>query len=219
MFDRVARRYDLLNDLMSAGLHHRWRRRAVAVSSAAGADVLDLATGTADLALAYCHAGARRVIGVDFSASMLDGAWTKLAAHPSARVGVVQGDAQALPFPDEQFDVVSSAFLLRNLSDLEGALREMRRVLRPEGRVIALDVTHPPSGPLGAIMRWYFSNIVPRLGGLVSGEWDAYRYLPASVEPLPSVDELAALLTEVGFRDVRYERLGLGSVALHRGVR
>jgi demethylmenaquinone methyltransferase/2-methoxy-6-polyprenyl-1,4-benzoquinol methylase len=218
MFDRLAGRYDLVNDLMSAGQHRWWRRRAVALAEPHGADVLDLATGTADLAIAAAEAGARRVIGVDFADGMLRVGMDKVRrAGWSDRISLIQADALALPIADAQFDVVTSGFLLRNLADLRAGLVEMRRVLRPGGRMVALEITHPPAGLHGAALAWYFRRVVPRLGGLFSGEWDAYRYLPASLDPLPSAEELAGMLTEVGFDDVKYRRLGLGTVAIHFG--
>jgi demethylmenaquinone methyltransferase/2-methoxy-6-polyprenyl-1,4-benzoquinol methylase len=218
MFDRVARRYDLVNDAMTLGQHRWWRRFAANVTRPHDARVLDLATGTGDLAIDFINAGAQRVVGVDFSAPMLLGAQGKLAAGSlRSSIDLVQGDALHLPFPDQSFDRVSSAFLLRNLSDLRGGLIEMKRVLKVGGWVIALDVTHPGSNPVGPLVAWYFRRLVPVIGGLLSGEWSAYRYLPASLGPLPPADELAEVLREVGFTQVRFHRLGLGSVALHLG--
>lgn len=216
MFDRLARRYDLLNDLMSFGQHRRWRQVAVELARPGGADVLDLATGTGDLAIA-CHlGGARHVVAVDFSGAMLAGAQAKLAGQDiHSRIALVQGDALHLPFGDASFDAVASAFLLRNLADLGAALAEMRRVLRDGGRMVALDMTPARAGLIGVLTRWYFRTIMPLLGGLVSREWAAYRYLPESVEVFPTAERLVELLRAAGFRDVRFCRMGLGSVAAH----
>ncbi|MBI4213957.1 MAG: ubiquinone/menaquinone biosynthesis methyltransferase [Chloroflexi bacterium] len=218
MFDRVASRYDLVNDVMSLGQHRRWRRFAARVSQPAGTSVLDLATGTGDLAIQFERAGAQLVVGVDFSQSMLLAAQQKFRRKKSgAALELVQADVLRLPFPNESFDRVSSAFLLRNLSDLGAGLAEMRRVLKPAGWVIALEVTHPPSNALGGLAGWWFQQVVPVIGGALSGEWAAYRYLPASLGPLPTAVELATMLRSVGFRNVRFNRLGFGSVTVHIG--
>ncbi len=216
MFDRLAGRYDLLNDVLSMGLHRHWRTQAALAGRPRGGEVLDLATGTGDLAILCHRAGARRVIGVDFSGAMLRGAQTKLHGHGLGEtIALVQGDALHLPFPDASFDVVTSAFLLRNLADLEAGFREMRRLLRPGGRAVALDITPLGHGFGPTFVRWYFRQIVPVLGGLLTGEWDAYRYLPASVEILPTAEQLGTLLLAWGYSKVTFRRMGMGSVALH----
>ena len=216
MFDRVARRYDFLNDVMSFGQHRRWRAIAGMLSRPRDALVLDLATGTGDLAILCHQAGAQRVVGVDFSAAMLAGARAKLEGRaPTGGVDLVQADALNLPFGDATFDAVTSAFLLRNLADLAGAFEEMRRVLRPQGRLVALDLTPAGNGPFGSLNRWYFRKVIPLLGGLLTGEWAAYRYLPRSVEVFPSAERLATMVREAGFREVSFYRMGFGSVAIH----
>lgn len=218
MFDRVAKRYDLVNDVMSLGQHRRWRRFAARVSQPGGTSVLDLATGTGDLAIQFERAGAQLVLGVDFSPSMLLAARRKFRRNKSRAVlELVQADVLRLPFPNESFDRVSSAFLLRNLSDLGAGLAEMRRVLKPAGWVIALEVTHPQSNAVGGLAGWWFQRVVPLVGGALSGEWAAYRYLPASLGPLPTAGELANMLRSAGFRNVHFNRLGFGSVAVHVG--
>ena len=216
MFDRVARRYDFLNDVMSLGQHRRWRALAGNLSRPRNALILDLATGTGDLAILCQEGGAQRVIGVDFSAAMLAGARSKVEGRPAMPpIAFIQADALSLPFENGTFDAVTNAFLLRNLADLEGAIREMRRVLKPGGRLVVLDMTPAGRGSLGALTRWYFRTMMPVLGGLLTGEWAAYRYLPASVEAFPSAERLAAMLSDAGFREVTFRRMGLGSVAIH----
>jgi demethylmenaquinone methyltransferase / 2-methoxy-6-polyprenyl-1,4-benzoquinol methylase len=216
MFDRVARRYDLLNDFMSMRQHRRWRALAGELSHPSGAVVLDLATGTGDLAILCYQAGAQQVVGVDFSAAMLTAAQSKLARRNiEDEIGLIQADAHHLPFSDASFDALTSAFLLRNLADLDAALREMRRVLKPGGRLVALDMTPAGQGPLGILTRWYFRTVMPALGGILSGEWAAYRYLPRSVEAFPSAEALATRVREAGFRDVAFRRMGLSTVAIH----
>lgn len=217
MFDRLARRYDLVNDVISIGQHRRWRRVAARMAESGGR-VLDLATGTGDFALELARSGDMRVVGVDFSSTMLGLAQAKLGRSlQRLRVGLVQADALALPFQESAFDGVTSAFLLRNLVDLEAGLAEMHRVLKPGGWVVALDITRPKRGLVGAAVRWYLRATVPLMGGLLTGEWSAYRYLPASVEPLPDAERLSELFRAVGFSDVSFVRLGLGSIAIHRG--
>jgi demethylmenaquinone methyltransferase/2-methoxy-6-polyprenyl-1,4-benzoquinol methylase len=215
MFTRIARRYDLMNTLMTGGRHHAWRRRTAAIAVAAPAGpILDLATGTADLAIAL-QASGRQVIGADFSMGMLTEAQRKLRARPTWRIPLVAADALALPFADRSFACVTSAFLLRNLGDLRTGLREMRRVTRPGGLVIALEIIRPGLPGWDAIFALYFRRIVPLIGALIAGDRHAYTYLPKSVDRYLSPRALARLMTNLGFRDVTYRRYGLGAIALH----
>ncbi len=216
MFTRIARRYDLMNSLMTAGRHHAWRRQvATAVAAAPPGPVLDLATGTADLALAVRAADpARFVVGADFAEGMLAAAVPKLAGR--ARIALLAADALRLPFAEATFAAVTSAFLLRNLEDLPGGLAEMRRVTRPGGRVLALDIVRPRPAVWGALFGLYFHRVVPLLGGLVAGDRGAYTYLPQSVDRFVTPGELAALMRGAGLRDVRWRTVGLGTVALHQ---
>ena len=220
MFTRIARRYDLMNSLMTGGRHHAWRRRVVrAVHGAPPGPALDLATGTGDLAIALAAAGAGRlVVGADFSEGMLQEARRKLAAGSHPRVALAAADALALPFRDGTFACVTSAFLLRNLADLETGLGEMRRVTMPGGRVVALDIVRPKTPGWDALFDLYFHRLVPALGALVAGDRQAYTYLPDSVERFVTPDELARLMEEAGLREVSHRRLGLGTIALVTGV-
>lgn len=218
MFGRIVSRYDLLNRLMSLGMDRRWRRLAAAAVAPRDAFVLDVGTGTGDLALALWREGAARVMGVDFSAAMLTAAARKSAAR-GVEVSYALADALRLPFSDGVFDCVASAFLLRNLEDLRGGLREMARVLRPGGRLACLDITQPPSGPFGALYRLYFNRLVPPLAGAIGGDAAAYRYLPNSLEGFPDTRSLAALLSDVGLVDIGVRKLGGGTVALHTARR
>ncbi|HEY3115509.1 MAG TPA: ubiquinone/menaquinone biosynthesis methyltransferase [Chloroflexota bacterium] len=217
MFDRVAARYDLLNALNSLGNDRRWRRAAAEAADPAGKRVLDLAAGTGHLAVALLGAGASHVVAVDFSSEMLAAARTKLYPRFDGRVSLAQGDALTLPFGNGVFDRVTSGFLLRNLADLRQGLSEMLRVLKPSGRMVALDITRPGVGVGGRLAGAYFQRVVPWVGGLISGEVAAYAYLAKSVQPFPPPDQLADLMREVGFLDVQYCRMGLGLVALHSG--
>ena len=220
MFDRIVPRYDLMNRLMTGGRDIAWRRLAVreALRGRNPADVriLDVATGTGDLALALRGAGAADVVGLDFSAAMLDEAIRKdTAATCDRRIAWVEGDAMSLPYPDESFDAVTVAFGLRNMPSYPAALYEMARVLRPAGTLVCLETTPLQLPVLRAIFAWYFARVVPIVGGLLSGDRDAYRYLPASAAAFPDADTLGQIMLAAGFSRVRFLRLGLGTVALH----
>lgn len=219
MFARLVPRYDLMNALMTGGLDRRWRSVAAHAAAPSGATVLDVGTGTGDLALALGRAGAARVIGTDFCPEMLVVARDKARRHAlGVPIVFVAGDALQLPFPDQTFDRVTSAFLLRNVASLPRALSEMTRVLKPGGRLVCLEITHPPSG-LAPVFQLYFRRIVPLIGALVTGQGEAYQYLPASLGPLPDAKALARLFEAAGLAEVSYRRLGLGTVALHWGCR
>jgi demethylmenaquinone methyltransferase / 2-methoxy-6-polyprenyl-1,4-benzoquinol methylase len=209
MFDRISPVYDAMNRTMSMGLDQRWRRATVAAVVQPGDRVLDACCGTGDLALAARDAGGT-VTALDFSERMLERARRK-----SAEVEWLQGDALALPFPDGSFDAATVGFGVRNLDDLEGGLAELRRVLRPGGRLAILEITRP-SGLLAPFYRLWFDGFVPLLGKLLPGG-SAYTYLPASVRRFPGPDELAMLLRGTGFEDVRWRTFAGGIVALHIG--
>jgi demethylmenaquinone methyltransferase/2-methoxy-6-polyprenyl-1,4-benzoquinol methylase len=214
MFDRIAPVYDVMNRVMTAGLDVRWRRLAAESAVRKGDRVLDAACGTGDLALADLKAGAARVTGLDFSAGMLDRARRKTADRSNV-LEWVQGDMLALPFADETFDSATVGFGVRNVEDLELGLRELRRVLRPGGRLAILEITQP-RGALRPFYSLWFDRIVPLLGRVLPGG-DAYTYLPASVKRFPTAERLADLLRETGFGDVRFRLLGGSIVALHTG--
>jgi demethylmenaquinone methyltransferase/2-methoxy-6-polyprenyl-1,4-benzoquinol methylase len=207
MFDRIAPVYDLMNRLMTAGLDQRWRRLAVSKVVWPGDRVLDACCGTGDLAIAAERRGGR-VVGLDFSERMLERARPK-----SGTIEWVQGDALALPFGDDEFDAATVGFGVRNLADLEGGLRELRRVLRPGGRVAVLEITRP-RGILRPFFILWFDVLVPLAGRVLPGG-EAYTYLPASVRRFPGPEDLARLLRTAGFGTVTYQLLGGGIVALH----
>ena len=221
MFSRIARRYDLMNGLMTLGMHHAWRRVAAqqTIASPEG-PALDLATGTGDLALELAEVHLHRpVIAADFSLGMLAVARDKLGEREQARrIHLMAADALALPFGPRTFACVTSAFLLRNLADLEQGLGEMRRVSRPGGRVVALEITQMRAPGFTALFRFYFHHVVPWVGHLVGGDREAYTYLPQSVDRFVTPSELAALMEKVGLRGVTYRRLGLGTVTVHTGI-
>jgi demethylmenaquinone methyltransferase/2-methoxy-6-polyprenyl-1,4-benzoquinol methylase len=221
MFSRIARRYDLMNGLMTLGMHHGWRRVAARQTIASpDGPALDLATGTGDLALDLAEVHPHRVvIAADFSLGMLAVARTKLREiEEPHRIRLLAADALALPFETRTFACVTSAFLLRNLADLEQGLTEMRRVSRPGGRVVALEITQMRAPGFAALFRFYFHHVVPWVGQLVGGDREAYTYLPQSVDRFVTPAELARLMEKVGLRGVTYRRLGLGTVTVHTGI-
>jgi demethylmenaquinone methyltransferase / 2-methoxy-6-polyprenyl-1,4-benzoquinol methylase len=210
MFDRIAPVYDAMNRVMTVGLDQRWRRRTVRETVQPGDRVLDACCGTGDLAIAARKAAAGDVIGLDFSERMLERARRK-----APDLEFVQGDVLALPFGDASFDAAVVGFGVRNVVDLEAGLRELRRVLRPGGRLGILEIT-TPRGALAPFYRLWFDRIVPLLGRVLPGG-EAYSYLPASVRRFPGPEALAELLAECGFGGVRFHLFAGGIVALHVG--
>jgi demethylmenaquinone methyltransferase/2-methoxy-6-polyprenyl-1,4-benzoquinol methylase len=227
MFGRIARRYDLMNTLMTGGRHHAWRRLAVRQAclsgrqaQPAGGRALDVCCGTGDFALELARQGASVVVGVDFSREMLALAARKAQmAGLGSRVQWQLADALELPFPDGAFLCATSGFSLRNVDDVGRALREMARVVAPGGRVAVLELTPVRSRLFGPVFRAYFRGLVPLVGGLVVGDRAAYTYLPDSVRAFPIADELADLMRQAGLVEVQYRLLALGTVALHVGVK
>ena len=223
MFDAIAGRYDLLNHLLSAGIDRRWRRRAIASLSLTGRErVLDLCTGTADLAIAARTATppAARVVGVDFAGAMLRVGQDKLAARGlDGSVTLVRGDATRVPLADRSVGCVTIAFGIRNIEDTEAACAEVHRVLAPGGRFAILEFAVPATPGVRGAYLWYFNQVLPRVGRLVSRHHAAYEYLPASVGAFASPDELVTLLRHTGFQDVTASPLSFGIVFLYAGRR
>lgn len=217
MFSRIARRYDRMNRLMTGGQDETWRRLAAsALKLPEGGCCLDLATGTGDLALAVRRAyPSARVIGMDFAFSMLHMGQQKLRARAEQGVVLAQGDALALPFADAQFDGIVNGFLLRNVVDLPRALAEMRRVVKPGGRVASLEITRPSTPVFRQLFQLYFYRVVPLVGGIIAGDRQAYTYLPNSLTNFPDAESLKRLMLDAGYRHVDVRLLSLGAMALH----
>jgi demethylmenaquinone methyltransferase/2-methoxy-6-polyprenyl-1,4-benzoquinol methylase len=226
MFGRITRRYDLMNRVMTLGRDQAWRRltaRALDLEGAPAPLVLDLATGTGDIALAVAERyPAARVIGADFVYPMLEIAAQKDARSSStarrARIAFAQGDALRLPFPDATFDGLTNGFLLRNLADLPGGLAEMRRVLKPGAKAACLEITRPGAPIFRQLFQLYFYRAVPIIGAVVTGDRQAYTYLPNSLTLFPRAGALQSLMLAAGFREVTFRLLGLGTMALHVGA-
>jgi demethylmenaquinone methyltransferase/2-methoxy-6-polyprenyl-1,4-benzoquinol methylase len=220
MFGRIAGRYDLMNTLMTGGLDRLWRSiTARAAQLPAGGLALDVGTGTGDLALDLARSvPGGRVIGLDYTGQMLARAPGKASAQGLAEhTGWVRGDGQALPFADGAFDAVTSAFVLRNFADIGQAYAEMARVVRPGGRVVALEIS-PASRPLWReAFRLYFHSLVPLVGRLVTGDPVAYSYLPASVDAFLSPDQVQDVMRRAGLEPLPARRLMLGSLVVHQG--
>jgi demethylmenaquinone methyltransferase/2-methoxy-6-polyprenyl-1,4-benzoquinol methylase len=219
MFDRIAQVYDLLNTVMTAGLHHRWRERAVDLAGIGpGARVLDVATGTGDLALELARrvAPGGEVVGSDFSEEMLARARRK-PKPAGTELRFEWGDALELPFPDRTFDAATVGFGARNFSDLGRGLEEMVRVVRPGGRVVVLEFTSPTRPPLSTFYSLWFNRVVPLLGRL-AGDPAAYSYLPNSVKRFPAPAGLAAELERAGLREIGYLLTAGGIVVIHHGT-
>jgi demethylmenaquinone methyltransferase/2-methoxy-6-polyprenyl-1,4-benzoquinol methylase len=214
MFARIAQRYDSMNRLMSAGQDGAWRRAVVrAVQLPANGRILDVATGTGDMMVEALrqHPDAR-VVGSDFTFEMMQAGQGK---PQTERIRWCAADALHLPFADATFDAVTSGFGVRNFIDREQAFHEQRRVLKDGGRVVCLEISKPPRNVLRPFFLLYFNRLVPIVGGIISGQRDAYTYLPQSVNEFLTPDELKAVMERAGLREVRYQRLMMGTVAIH----
>jgi demethylmenaquinone methyltransferase/2-methoxy-6-polyprenyl-1,4-benzoquinol methylase len=218
MFSGIAGRYDLLNHLLSANIDKHWRRkvrdRLSKILGDPDAIVLDVACGTGDLSVELQRDGNATVIGTDFCRPML-----AIARKKAASIPFVEGDAMALGFPDDTFDAVTIAFGLRNLSNLKDGVSELNRVLKPGGTLVVLEFSSPVVPGFREAFNFYFSRVLPRVGGFVSGSRGAYEYLPDSVSKFPDQKTLASMMRETGLQKVKYENLTGGIAALHIGVK
>jgi demethylmenaquinone methyltransferase/2-methoxy-6-polyprenyl-1,4-benzoquinol methylase len=212
MFDRIASVYDLMNSVMTAGMHQRWRERTADLARVGpGSRALDVATGTGDLAIALAGRGAA-VVGVDFAEKMLE-----IARRKAPALEFRSGNALALEFADDSFDAATVGFGARNFDDLDRGLAEMARVVKPGGRVVVLEITIPQRPPLSWFFRMWFDTLVPLIGR-VAGDPDAYDYLPSSVRRFPGPRDLAARMAATGMTDVRWVLTAGGIIAIHSGT-
>jgi demethylmenaquinone methyltransferase/2-methoxy-6-polyprenyl-1,4-benzoquinol methylase len=216
MFDRIARRYDLVNTVLSGGTDGGWRRRAARATSLQPAgSALDVACGSGKLTaeLARIAGGAGRVVGLDFSARMLE-----IARRDHPGIEFLEGDALSLPFDDASFDASTIAFGLRNLADPVRGLREMQRVVKPGGRSVVLEFVRPPKNVVGGAYRLYLRTLLPAIGGTLSGQPAAYRYLSDTVDSYRSPEELREMAVAAGWSEVGYKGLAMGTVGIVVGV-
>jgi demethylmenaquinone methyltransferase/2-methoxy-6-polyprenyl-1,4-benzoquinol methylase len=222
-FDTVARKYDLMNTLLSFGLHHLWKRTAVQMMALKPGDrVLDVCGGTADLALraARTTGDTGGVIVYDINWAMMAAGWAKVAGSNLApRIGYIQGDAECLSCPDASFDAVMVGFGIRNLTRPQVGFQEMFRVLKPGGAMMCLEFSRPKTAWFRRLYDFYSFYLMPALGQIMVGSWDAYAYLPESIRMFSQPEELSAVLTEIGFTRVRYRRLTDGIAVIHLGIK
>jgi demethylmenaquinone methyltransferase / 2-methoxy-6-polyprenyl-1,4-benzoquinol methylase len=224
VFSRVANRYDLMNDLMSGGMHRLWKADLIAwlsPSPAGRQELLDVAGGTGDIARRFLDRAHPQSHGVicDISAEMLDAGRGKLAARYGERLGFVQGNAEALPFPDRSFDAYTIAFGIRNVTHIEAALAEAFRVLKRGGRFLCLEFSAVQTPMLDTLYDTYSFRVIPKLGGWVAGDEDAYRYLVESIRKFPDQERFAGMVRAAGFERVQYRNLTGGIAAMHSGWR
>lgn len=217
MFDNISQRYDFLNHLLSLNIDKGWRRKVVkTVAEKKPEKILDVATGTADLAIALTKANPKEITGIDISAGMLSVGQKKIEARKLDKIiTLTQADSENLPFEDESFDVVTVAFGVRNFENLEKGLSEIQRVLRKDGKLLVLEFSQPSSFPFKQLYKFYFKNILPGLGKLVSKDSSAYTYLPESVDAFPYGDRFITILNKLGFQNSSYKEVTLGVAMIY----
>ena len=219
LFSRIARHYDLMNDVMTLGMHRGWKRRTARLAAEAKqGPALDVSTGTGDLAFRLAgRPGSDSTVGVDLLPEMINVARTRAARNRYSGLSLVVGDALSLPFPTGTFACATAGFSLRNMPDVRQAIGEMVRVIRPGGRVALLELSPMERGIKARLFRLYFHGMVPLVGNLIARDRAAYTYLPQSVDRFYDADQLAGMLEELGLENVKYRRLGFGTVCLHWG--
>lgn len=222
MFNGIAADYDLLNHMLSAGIDNCWRRKAVreVFSGKNRTDILDMATGTGDFAIALARkspAGGR-ITGIDISSEMLAGCMHKIEKKGlTEKISLMHGDCENLPFDDGKFDAVTAGFGVRNFENLEKGISEMFRVLKPGGKAVILELSTPDGRLIGSVYRFYFHRVLPLIGGIVSGSKGAYKYLPASVDKFPRPEKFCGIMRECGFCNVSAKALTFGICRMYVG--
>ncbi len=217
MFDNISERYDFLNHLLSLNIDKGWRRKVVKTAAAMNPDrILDVATGTGDLAIALTKAKPKEITGIDISAGMLSVGQKKIEDRKLDHIiSLAQADSENLPFEDESFDVVTVAFGVRNFENLEKGLSEIQRVLRKDGKLLVLEFSQPSTFPFKQLYKFYFKNILPGLGKMVSKDSSAYTYLPESVDAFPYGDRFITILTKLGFKKPSYKEVTMGVAMIY----
>ena len=221
MFDQIAPKYDFLNHFLSLGIDKLWRKKAIRILKPfQPKEILDLATGTGDLAIAALRLKPDKVVGIDISEGMLRKGREKLKRKSlQDRIELIQADSEDLPFDDLSFDALTVAFGVRNFEDLQKGLNEMFRVLKPGGAFVILEFSRPERFPFKEIYNFYFFKILPKIGKIISRDGSAYTYLPESVEAFPDGDEFLCRLGDAGFSELSFKRLSFGVASLYTGVR
>ena len=221
MFDNISKRYDFLNHMLSLSIDKGWRKKVVKLAAEGKPkQILDVATGTADLAIALTQAHPDKITGIDISRGMLDVGQKKIEARKLTHIITLeQADSENLPFKDESFDVVTVAFGVRNFENLEKGLSEIRRVLKKDGKILVLEFSQPTSFPFKQVYKFYFRNILPGLGRLVSKDQSAYTYLPESVNAFPYGREFTTILHQVGFREAVFKPVTFGVATIYEAVK
>lgn len=221
MFDNISERYDFLNHVLSLNIDKGWRKKVVKMAAQDNpASILDVATGTADLAIALTKANPKKITGIDISQGMLDVGQKKIDAKNLSKLITLQkADSENLPFSDNSFDAVTVAFGVRNFEDLKKGLSEIQRVLRPGGKLLVLEFSQPTAFPFKQFYRFYFKNILPALGKMISKDQSAYTYLPESVDAFPYGEELTGILKDVGFKSANYKPVTFGVATIYEALK
>lgn len=219
MFDNISERYDFLNHMLSLSIDKGWRKKVVKMAAAENPNhILDVATGTADLAIALTKANPKKIVGLDISQGMLDVGAKKIRDRKLDQlISLQKGDSEDLPFEDNIFDVVTVAFGVRNFEDLKKGLSEIHRVLKPGGQILVLEFSQPTGFPFKQVYTFYFKNILPGLGKLISKDSSAYTYLPESVGAFPFGKEFTGILEEVGFTATNFKPVTFGVATIYQG--
>lgn len=220
MFDSISHRYDFLNHFLSLGIDNIWRKRAIGkLKSLQPKRILDVATGTADLAIAALALNPDKIVGVDISNKMLDVGRAKIAKRGLDKIELKNGDSENLPFEDNSFDAITVAFGVRNYQNLEAGLNEMKRILRPGGKLVVLEFSKPSVFPIKQIFNFYSKYILPNWGKLLSGSTEAYVYLPESVKHFPEGEEFTDILQKCGYQNTNITRLTFGISSIYEGTK